>query len=114
MSKNKSKRIIGEKIKTSSRKNLNKQLLGVRNRRYGRQIINEIIRIFQNEKKFIKIQKRIENGRRNNIRKKETKRMQLVRRNFTTFKRMLILATRSGMETLEVREKLRPRESKLL
>ena len=44
-----------EKIK-NSKKSLNKQFPGVRDRRCRREVINEIVRIFQSVESFIKIQ----------------------------------------------------------
>ena len=46
------------------RKNLNKQFSGVRDRRCTREVINEIVAIFQNVEGFIKVQIRNGNWRR--------------------------------------------------
>ena len=46
-----------------TRKNLNKQIPGVRDWKHGRAVIDEDVRIFQNIESFIKIQMRSGNGR---------------------------------------------------
>ena len=54
---------MDKRLKTV-KKNINKQFLDFRNRRYRREVINEIVKIFQNVESFIKIQMRSRNGRR--------------------------------------------------
>ena len=48
----------------NSKKNLNKQFPVIRDGRYRKEAINEIVRIFQNVESFIKIQMRSGIGRR--------------------------------------------------